>query len=239
MLMERFVQSPDQIKLDFETQTVIEGATVRADQPKAGDKEFQFCVTIVGASMSDRSAIFNYFQTNTPLTIKLSETPTGKKKSKASKPAEDKPSEGDGKEHTISEQPAPAGDGPSEGEAPTISRADLIDLALRRALSPITDLRVAGETPNPMTDSEISIALKHAWGDPQTGFCEGFHYSAYGSQGAKKEPRFWLSEVIEISTNVTSKPTLAGQALISKIRQLLDIPLPSKRVATGRRGMIH
>jgi len=72
-MLERFVQNPDQIKMEFVTQTIFEGVTMRADKPKTGDRDFSVVLNIVDAPMTDRSTLFNLAATGKKVTIKVIE----------------------------------------------------------------------------------------------------------------------------------------------------------------------
>jgi len=90
-LLERFVQNPDQIKLEFEQQTVIEGVTLRADKPKTGDREYSVALQITDAPMTDRSTLFNLAQTGRKVTIKVIEPEEPKARKAAKGEKTDKP----------------------------------------------------------------------------------------------------------------------------------------------------
>jgi hypothetical protein len=82
LLLERFVQSPDQVVMEFDSQTVLEGVTLRTDKPKTGDRDCSVVMNFRNAPMTQRATLYNLAQTGKLVTVKVIEPDEPKSKKK-------------------------------------------------------------------------------------------------------------------------------------------------------------
>jgi hypothetical protein len=208
-LLERYIQAPNQISMEFEKQTILTGVEITvADKPKTNDREFEFRIKVTGASMIDRSTIYALSQSKSKVTLKVVELDSGKKKETAK--AEGKPAE---------QVPDPAKKVEPK-ELSTVDKALLIALGADKCNC---------QTGLPIEDDQLLAALNIGWKDPINGSTDdGFCFVAIGASGRNKQPRLHIAEQPQTPAAVNGKPAIQGAALIARVRELLNIPKPEK-----------
>lgn len=230
--LERYMSNPDQIRMDFDIQTMFTGVSLRADKPEKGDKKFSFGIDVTGAPLVDRATIYNYAQTGVKVTIKVVEVEPGTNRAVEEKPVEAEPA----KPTTMLLE----GLGEGDGKVVTInSIEERLHAALR--MKPGADLRW-GQRRAGQSDNELRAAIITEFNkgkkDPVDDWTadnqDRCHFVAVVKAG---EPKFYLAPQPGMTPKVNSKPTLQGAELIEAVRKLMEIPKPEPKRLKGIRAV--